>query len=112
MSEGTVNLPLYKYLEMEDELRELRRQKNYLWDIFGKFFEPKRKIDTERGMQDFLPSRQFRLRYENPQTILTFTEEPILSLSESDKSLVIRMLIERHISDVVKNIDFSKVEFR
>lgn len=112
MSEGTVSLPLDKYLAMEDELRELRKQKNYLWDIFGKFFEPKRRVDSEIGMQDFIPSRHFKLRYDNPQTTFIFNEEPILPLSESDKALVVRMLIERHISDVIKNIDFSKVEFR
>lgn len=112
MSEGTVSLPLDKYLAMEDELRELRKQKNYLWDIFGKFFEPKRNIISESGMNNFIPLRQFRLRYNNPQTVITFSEEPYFGLSEQDKTLVIKMLIEHHISDVVKNIDFSKVEFK
>ena len=119
MADGTVTLSLDQYESMQDELRALRSKNTELkksleeeklttWRIFGPLFSPSKKLSTFHEVSYANFEERIVLRNNVPYTQVTFQGWDYMNVP--DKSLIIRHLIEHHITDVIKSFDFTGLE--
>lgn len=117
MADGTVTLSLDSYESMQDDIRALRSkcdelkrlyedEKAKTWKMFGPAFQGKRKISFFQSPPTF--ENAIVMEVKDPRTIIRFNNYDHLEVP--DKVLVTRQLIENHIADVIKNIDFTGLE--
>jgi len=117
MADGTVSLSLDSYEAMQDEIRALRfkcdelktkyeEEKAKTWKIFGPVFEGKRRVSFYDSPSTF--ESAIVVEMKDPRTFIKFHNYDHMEVPE--KIALTRQLIDNHIADVIKNIDFTGLE--
>jgi len=106
----TVTISLSRYEEMNNKIlrlenqlqhtkQQLKNEKNLTWKMFGPIFsQPKSLIEREDKF-----GKVVELRYNVPYIRIGISSG---YSTEMDKNLIIRTLLERHIGDMLQQVEY------
>lgn len=90
--------------ELKEVKRQLEEERGKTWKLFGNFFEQKRTLHVLEDPS--LMARQYIIEVKQPLTKVLVQDYNLSS--EWNVAAIYRKLVEEHILDVVKAVDFAK----